>query len=93
MAHATDMELTHRSSLSTHSLLSLRSLQLAALKLADVKSVPNKLSTRSLIGLLICQAQRNRRLALDPVRIHLRVASSEGSFGVKLRLGATNFHR
>lgn len=91
MANATDMVLTDRRPLPAKSLLSLRSLQQAALKLADLKNAPHGLSTRSLLGLLICQAQRNRRLSMDPVRIHLRVASCHGSFAVKLRLGATNF--
>ncbi|WP_297323315.1 hypothetical protein [uncultured Bartonella sp.] len=90
MANATDIMLIGRPSVSANSLLSLRSLQEAALKLADVKNAPHGLSTRSLLGLLMCQAQRNRRLAMDPVRIHLRLSSRHGSFGVKLRLGATN---
>lgn len=90
MANATDMGLKARSPNVESSLLALRSLQQAALKLADLKAVPQGLSTRSVIGFLICQTQRNRRLALAPVRIHLRLTSPNGSFGVKLRLGATN---
>lgn len=90
MANASDIGLKARSHNVEGSLLALRSLQQAALKLADLKAVPHGLSTRSVINLLICQAQRNRRLALAPVRIHLRLSSPNGSFGVKLRLGATN---
>ena len=90
MAKALTLDPRRGLNVSERSLLTLRSLQDAAAKLADLKNTPYGLSTLSLINLLICQAQRNRRLAMDPVRIHLRVSSSHGSFGVKLRLGATN---
>ena len=90
MANATDMASNFRSLGFESPLLTLRSLQQAALKLHSLKAAPNGLNTRSLLGLLICQTQRNRRMALPPVRIHLRLASPSGSFGVKLRLGSTN---
>lgn len=90
MANANDMVLKARSVHHEGPLLTLRSLQQAALKLADLRATPRGVSTRSLLGLLICQTQRNRRLSMPPVRIHLRVASPRGSFGVKLRLGSTN---
>ncbi|CAM1650123.1 MULTISPECIES: hypothetical protein [Bartonella] len=90
MENATDMVLKARSHNFENPLLTLRSLQQAALKLHGLKATPNGLGTRSLLGLLICQTQRNRRMALPPVRVHLRVASPRGSFGVKLRLGSTN---
>ena len=88
-AMANDMVLKARSGHYEGPLLTLRSLQQAALKLADLRATPRGVSTRSLLGLLICQTQRNRRLSMPPVRIHLRVASPRGSFGVKLRLGST----
>ncbi|EJF89896.1 MULTISPECIES: hypothetical protein [Bartonella] len=72
------------------SLLSLRSLHDAATKLANLKHTPMVPNTHSLVSLLICQTNRNRRLATPPVRIHLRVASRTGNIPVKLRLGATN---
>ncbi|MHC5306928.1 hypothetical protein [Bartonella sp. LJL80] len=90
MANAIDLDFSSGSFSQPRSLLTLRSLQDAATKLADLKNTPRGLGTRSLIGLLICQAQRNRRMSLEPVRIHLRVASRDGSAAVKLRLGATN---
>lgn len=90
MANANDMVLKARSVHYEGPLLTLRSLQQAALILADLRATPRGVSTRSLLGLLICQTQRNRRLSMPPVRIHLRVASPRGSFGVKLRLGSTN---
>jgi len=58
------------------------------MKLADLKSAPNALNTKALVSLLICQTQRNKRLFLPPVRIHLRVESMETP--TYLRLGATN---
>lgn len=71
-------------------LLSLRSLHDAAIKFAGLKYTPTTLDTQSLVKLLICQTTRNRRLAMPPVRIHLRVASQTGNVPIKIRLGATN---
>ncbi|ATP12210.1 hypothetical protein BHOIPH791_13050 [Bartonella henselae] len=71
-------------------LLSLRSLQDAATKLAGLKHTPAPLNTQSLVNLFICQTTRNRRLIMPPVRIHLRVASQTHSVPIKIRLGATN---
>ncbi|WP_019220390.1 hypothetical protein [Bartonella senegalensis] len=71
-------------------LLSLRSLQNAAAKLAGLKHTPAPLNTQSLVSLLICQTMRNRRLTMPPVRIHLRVASQTNNVPIKIRLGATN---
>ncbi|MCZ2328376.1 hypothetical protein [Bartonella sp. F02] len=71
-------------------IFSLRSLHNAAIKLAHLKNAPIKLNTHSFVSLLICQTNRNRRLANPPVRIHLRVASQNGNVPVKIRLGATN---
>ncbi|MGF7157848.1 hypothetical protein [Bartonella heixiaziensis] len=76
--------------LKQSSLLSLRSLHDAATRLAGLKFTPSTLDTLSLVNLLICQTTRNRRLAMPPVRIHLRVASQTGSVPLKIRLGATN---
>lgn len=90
MANAIELDPLGFSTSAERSLLTLRSLQDASAKLANLKNTPNRLSTVSLIHLLICQAQRNRRLVMKPVRIHLRVSSRQGSFALKLRLGATN---
>ncbi|WP_317993113.1 hypothetical protein [Bartonella gliris] len=76
--------------LKQSSLLSLRSFHDAVIKLASLKSSPATLDTQSLVSLLICQTTRNRRLAMPPVRIHLRVASQTSSVPIKIRLGATN---
>ncbi|EJF87568.1 hypothetical protein ME1_01170 [Bartonella vinsonii subsp. arupensis OK-94-513] len=77
--------------LKQSSLLSLRSLHDAAIKLAGLKYIPiTTLDTQSLVNLLICQTTRNRRLAMPPVRIHLRVASQTGNVPIKIHLGATN---
>ncbi|WP_455482348.1 hypothetical protein V4P56_01605 [Bartonella sp. B35(2025)] len=70
--------------------LSLYSFHDALTKLAGLKHTPSMLNTQSLISLLIYQTARNRRLAIPPVRIHLRVASQTGSVPIKIRLGATN---
>ncbi|AFR26398.1 hypothetical protein MF1_05660 [Bartonella quintana] len=76
--------------LKQSSLLSLRSLHNAATKLAGLKYTPSALDTQSLINLLICQTARNRRLAMPPVRIHLRVTSQTDSVPIQICLGATN---
>ncbi|GAA5108914.1 hypothetical protein [Bartonella jaculi] len=76
--------------LKQSSLLSLRSLHDSVTKLTSLKSTPATLDKLSLVNLLICQTTRNRRLAMPPVRIHLRVASQTGSVPLKIRLGATN---
>ncbi|EJF88619.1 hypothetical protein [Bartonella tamiae] len=89
--YALDVDLKNKSLEQRQSLLSLRSLQDAATKLADLKNVPNGLNTRALVGMFICQTQRNKRIAMDPVRIHLRVATRQGSSIVKLRFGSTKF--
>ncbi|MBB5074022.1 hypothetical protein HNQ69_001156 [Bartonella callosciuri] len=71
-------------------LLSLRALHDAAIKLAGLRYTPYILDTQSLVNLLICQTTRNRRLAMPPVRIHLRVASQTGNVPIKIHLGKTN---
>lgn len=76
--------------LKKSSFLSLRSLQDAAIRLSNLKNAPTMLSTHSLFNLFMCQADRNHRLTIPFVRIHLRVASRTGSVPVKIRLGATN---
>ncbi|AGF75509.1 hypothetical protein [Bartonella vinsonii] len=76
--------------LKQSSLLSLRSLHDAAIKLANLRYTPTALDTQSLVNLLICQTIRNRRLTMPPVRIHLRVASQTGNVPIKIHLGATN---
>ncbi|WP_336279147.1 hypothetical protein [Bartonella sp. CB175] len=76
--------------LKQSSLLSLRSLHDAMIKLTGLKHTPATLNTQSLVNLLICQTIRNRRLATPPVRIHLRVVSQTGNIPIKIRLGATN---
>lgn len=72
-------------------LLKLKSLQQAAQKLSDLKSKSPNLSTKDLVGVLICQVQRNKRVSLSRVRIHLRFSSYSNVAAVKLRLGASNF--
>ncbi|WP_455478520.1 hypothetical protein V3565_01205 [Bartonella sp. B10] len=72
------------------SFLSLHSLHNTVIKFASLKHAPYMLNTQSLINLLICQTARNRRIAIPPVRIHLRVASQTGNVPIKIRLGATN---
>lgn len=71
-------------------LLRLKSLQKAAQRLSDLKGTPDNLSTRDLVGMLICQVQRNKRISQPRVRIHLRFASYSNVTAIKLRLGATN---
>ncbi|WP_336276837.1 hypothetical protein [Bartonella sp. CB178] len=72
--------------------LSLHSLHDAVIKLACFKyTPPATLNTHYLVNLLICQTTRSRRLAIPPVRIHLRVVSQTGDgVPIKIRLGATN---
>ncbi|VEJ45047.1 hypothetical protein [Bartonella vinsonii] len=76
--------------LKQSSLLSLRSLHDAATKLANLRYTPAALDTQSLVNLLICQTIRNRRIAMPPVRIHLRVASQTSNVPIKIHLGAKN---
>ncbi|WP_332066175.1 hypothetical protein [Bartonella sp. CB189] len=87
---AIDSFLEKEKLLKQSSFTSLRSLHNAMIKLTDLKHAPTTLSTQSLVNLLICQTTRNRRLAIPPVRIHLRVVSQTGSIPIKIRLGATN---
>lgn len=90
MANAFELNIDTNQTLQQPSLLALRSLQDAAAKLADLKNTPYSLSTKSLINLLICQAQRNKRMSMPTVRIHLLVGARPNGPILKLRLGATN---
>ncbi|MFT4347048.1 hypothetical protein [Bartonella ancashensis] len=91
MTYNTNFSLSKKEKLLSYpSFLPLRTPHKAVIKFSHLKNSLAKSSRLSLINLLTCQIARYRRLAIPPVRIHLRVISRTGNVPVKLRLGATN---
>lgn len=67
-------------------LLSVAALRNAATRLAELRAKGNSLNTRELVGLLVCNAQRSRRITLPAVSVRISTASFKGKIAVKMSL-------
>lgn len=85
---ASDMSETvsshQRSSKTT--LLSVQALRAAAARLADLRADGASLNTREFVGLLLCNAQRSRRISLPETTLRINTNNPVGRIAIRLKL-------
>ncbi|MBC2886797.1 hypothetical protein H7Q97_15525 [Ochrobactrum sp. CM-21-5] len=74
----------HRNS-SFGTLFSVQALKQAALRIADVRRGAG-FQTRDLVGLLICHAARNKRIAQPRAAMHMTLPLNSGKVAVRLNI-------
>lgn len=85
-ANATISNADSRRPAKSGTLLSVTALRNAASRLAELRAKGNSLNTRELVGLLVCNAQRSRRITLPAVSVRISTASFKGKVAVKMSL-------
>lgn len=67
-------------------LLSVHALRSAAARLADLRADGASLNTREFVGLLVCNAQRSRRISLPEASVRVATANVNGRTAIRLKL-------
>ena len=67
-------------------LLSVQALRHAAARLADLRADGASLNTRELVGLLVCNAQRSRRISLPEASLRIATGNASGRVAIRLKL-------
>ena len=71
---------------SKTNLLSVQALRNAAARLADLRADGASLNTRELVGLLVCNAQRSRRISLPDASLRIVTDNQNGRVAIRLKL-------
>lgn len=71
---------------SKTTLLSVHALREAAARLADLRADGASLNTREFVGLLVCNAQRSRRISLPEASLRLMTNNPVGRIAIRLKL-------
>lgn len=74
----------HKASKTT--LLSVQALRNAAARLADLRADGTSLNTREFVGLLVCNAQRSRRISLPDASLRIVTGNQSGRVAIRLKL-------
>lgn len=74
----------HKASKTT--LLSVQALRNAAARLADLRADGASLNTREFVGLLVCNAQRSRRIGLPQASMRVVTNNPNGRVAIRLKL-------
>ncbi|WOC14833.1 hypothetical protein [Pseudochrobactrum sp. MP213Fo] len=75
---------SHKSSKTT--LLSVHALREAAARLADLRADGASLNTREFVGLLMCNAQRSRRISLPDASLRIMTNNPVGRVAIRIKL-------
>lgn len=67
-------------------LLSVHALRSAAARLADLRADGASLNTREFVGLLVCNAQRSRRISLPEASVRIATSNLSGRTAIRLKL-------
>lgn len=67
-------------------LLSVQALRHAAARLADIRADGGSLNTREFVGLLVCNAQRSRRISLPQASLRIATSPASGRTAIRLKL-------
>ena len=67
-------------------LLSVHALRSAAARLADLRADGASLNTREFVGLLVCNAQRSRRISLPEASLRIATGNVSGRTAIRLKL-------
>ncbi len=79
------VESDHQKSGKT-TLLSVHALRSAAARLADLRADGVSLNTREFVGLLVCNAQRSRRISLPEASVRVATGNINGRTAIRLKL-------
>lgn len=71
---------------SKTTLLSVQALRNAAARLADLRADGASLNTREFVGLLVCNAQRSRRISLPDASLRIVTGNQNGRVAIRLKL-------
>lgn len=71
---------------SKTTLLSVQALRAAAARLADLRADGGSLNTREFVGLLVCNAQRSRRISLPDASLRILTNNPNGRIAIRLKL-------
>ncbi|WP_439272376.1 hypothetical protein [Pseudochrobactrum sp. HB0163] len=67
-------------------LLSVQALRHAAARMAELRADGASLNTREFVGLLVCNAQRSRRISLPQASLRIATNNPDGRIAIRLRL-------